>query len=417
MTDSYDLVVVGSGIGGGALACVMRAAGKSVLLLEESTEYRDKVRGEWIAPWGVVETRRVGLYDLLMASGGHHLSRHLTYDETREPADAEATGLPLDAILPEIPGPLCIGHPHHCQVLFDEAARRGAEAHRGVRVDEVVLGAEPSVTFTMDGRTRTARARLVIGADGRQSIVRKTAGIALHQDPPHHMFGGLLVEGVDGWDEHTQAIGTENDFAFLTFPQGNGKARVYGSYSLSQRGRFAGPNGAQAFLDAFRMACSPKNNAIANARPAGPLMSYFNSSAAAETPIAEGAVLIGDAAGWNDPIVGQGLSITYRDVRLVTDLLKSTDDWRPELFAPYAEERAERMRRLRIAAMISATLDAEFGPEARDRRRRHFARALEDPMSYTAHAIAVMAGPENVPAEVFSEEHIARVIGEAARSA
>ncbi|MGJ3626820.1 SDR family NAD(P)-dependent oxidoreductase [Sphingomonas sp. MMS24-JH45] len=67
---TYDLIVVGGGIGGSALAAVMARAGKSVLLLEKSTAYEDRVRGEWIAPWGVAETRRLGLYDTLVAAGG-----------------------------------------------------------------------------------------------------------------------------------------------------------------------------------------------------------------------------------------------------------------------------------------------------------------------------------------------------------
>ena len=66
-----------------------------MLLLEQSEVYDDRVRGEWIAPWGVAEVRRVGLYDLLMAAGGHHITRHVTYDETLDPAEAEAAALPL----------------------------------------------------------------------------------------------------------------------------------------------------------------------------------------------------------------------------------------------------------------------------------------------------------------------------------
>ena len=61
---SYDLIIVGGGIGGSALAQIMAGAGRSVLLLEQSEVYEDRVRGEWIAPWGVDEVKRVGLYDL-----------------------------------------------------------------------------------------------------------------------------------------------------------------------------------------------------------------------------------------------------------------------------------------------------------------------------------------------------------------
>ena len=65
----YDLIVVGGGIGGCALAAVMAQAGAKILLLEASEVYEDRVRGEWIAPWGVTEVKRLGLYDLLVAAG------------------------------------------------------------------------------------------------------------------------------------------------------------------------------------------------------------------------------------------------------------------------------------------------------------------------------------------------------------
>ena len=241
-------------------------------------------------------------------------------------------------------------------------------------------------------------------------MVRKAAGIELHQDKPHHMFAGLLVEGVEGWDENTQAIGTEGEFGFLAFPQGDGKVRVYGSYSLDQRQRFAGEEGPRAFLEAFRMQCSPENRHIADGKPAGPLRAYFNSDAWTDEPVAEGAVLIGDAAGWNDPINGLGLSITYRDVRIVTEILKSTDDWSKASFKSYTEERAERMRRVRFLAYLQAGLDAEFGPEAKAKRERYYTRAAQEP-DLGVHGFAVLAGPESVGPEVFTEEHKKRVLG------
>jgi 2-polyprenyl-6-methoxyphenol hydroxylase-like FAD-dependent oxidoreductase len=124
-------------------------------------------------------------------------------------------------------------------------------------------------------------------------------------------------------------------------------------------------------------------------------------------------VLIGDAAGWNDPIIGLGLSITYRDVRIVSDILKASDDWSPAAFAPYAEERRERMRRLRFVAALTATLDMEFDAAARERRRNYHQRAAAD-MSLGLHGLAVLAGPEAVPPETFSDAYRARVLGEAA---
>lgn len=407
---TYDLIIVGGGIGGSALAIVMARAGRKVLLLEKSEHYEDRVRGEWIAPWGVTETRRLGLYDLLMSAGGHHITDHVTYDESLAPAMCEAAPLPLGVFAADVPGPLCLGHPHHCQTLYDAAAAAGAETLRPVTIDIITLGNAPSVTFFHNGETKTVQAHIVVGAEGRQSEVRAAAAIPLHQDKPHHWFAGLLVENVRDVDPRRQTIGTEGNFGFLTFPQGNGRVRVYGGYALEEKGRFHGEGGARRFLEAFRMTCAPQNAALAEGTPAGPLFSYFNNDSWTDEPFSEGCVLIGDAAGWNDPINGLGLSITYRDVRMVSDILKETPAGQAPNFAPYAEERAERMRRLRFAGQLQASLDMEFGEAARERRRQYHERKAADP-TLGMHGVAIMAGPEAAPAEIFTEAHRARVLG------
>lgn len=407
---TYDLAIIGGGIGGSALATVMARDGYAVLLLEQSEAYIDRVRGEWIAPWGVTETRRLGLYDLLRSVGGHHVTRHVTFDESRDPAAAQAGTLPLGIFAEGVPGPLCLGHPLHCQTLFDAARNAGAELRRGVQVTSITPGDKPRLTFEHEGESFEVHARLLVGADGRASQVREAAGVTLHQDKPHHWFAGLLVEGAEGWDQELQAIGTEDDFGFLAFPQGEGRVRVYGGYALSEQRRFKGPDGARQFLDTFAMRCSPLNQHLVAGRPAGPLHAYINADSWTDEPYALGVVLVGDAAGWNDPIIGLGLSITYRDVRLVSELLKSTNLWNNETLRPYGEERRERMRRLRFAASLQAGLDMEFGQAARERRRLHFEHAAADP-TLGIHAVAVMAGPEAAPAEFFTEQHRARVLG------
>jgi 2-polyprenyl-6-methoxyphenol hydroxylase-like FAD-dependent oxidoreductase len=117
----------------------------------------------------------------------------------------------------------------------------------------------------------------------------------------------------------------------------------------------------------------------------------------------DGIVLIGDAAGANDPIIGQGLSITLRDVRLVRDALLGARDWRPEIFTSYASERAERMRRLRFSASVIATMENEFGENARARRARARERQMRDP-TLLLPMLAALLGPDQLPAEAFDEE-------------
>ena len=53
MKRSYDLVIVGGGIAGSSLATRLAREGVDVLVLEKSTEFVDRVRGEEMLPWGV----------------------------------------------------------------------------------------------------------------------------------------------------------------------------------------------------------------------------------------------------------------------------------------------------------------------------------------------------------------------------
>lgn len=408
-SQQYDLVIVGGGIAGGALGTLMARAGHSVLVLEKTTVYPDRVRGEWFAPWGVVELHRTGLYDLLMAAGGHHLGRHIGFGDDVDPDEAIATAMDLTALLPGIPGPLCIRHPIACEVLTEAAAKAGATVLRGVSHTRVTPGPQPCVTYVRDGVEHNAHARLVVGADGRSGTTREQLGIPLHRDPTHHLFTGMLVEGADGWPEDVQTAGAEGDVHFLAFPQGGGRVRLYLGYSVEQKRRLAGPDAQQRFLDAFRLRTVPWSETLANARPISPCPSYPNEDTWTDVPYREGAVLIGDAAGHNDPIIGQGLSITMRDVRIVADLLRSGEPWTAALFAPYAEERAERLRRLRIAGRIQARLENEFGPEAEARRKRVRAARAADPTLMLPTA-GVMVGPENIPPFAYEDAFVARLL-------
>src|SRR5207244_52006 len=63
--DSCDVVVVGAGIGGSALATALARDGLQVNVLEQTVEYEDRVRGESMMPWGVAEARALGVEDAL----------------------------------------------------------------------------------------------------------------------------------------------------------------------------------------------------------------------------------------------------------------------------------------------------------------------------------------------------------------
>jgi len=280
----------------------------------------------------------------------------------------------------------------------------------------VTPGQTPAVDYRHQGTAHRTACRLIVGADGRASLVRPQAGVELYRDPTHHLFAGMLVEGAEGWPADLQVIGSEGDVHFLVFPQGGGRLRLYLGYATEQARRFAGARGPHAFLAAFRLACVPGSEHIAGARPAGPCNAYPNEDTWAAAVYRPGIVLIGDAAGSNDPIIGQGLSITLRDVRLVRDALVAEREWSPGLFEPYAVERAERMRRLRFTASVISSLQNEFGLAARARRQRVREFQMQDP-TLALPLMSTLMGPDAIPAEAFEETMRARLLAPSLKGA
>ena len=89
--------------------------------------------------------------------------------------------------------------------------------------------------------------------------------------------------------------------------------RSWSNHTAVQRHRLTGADGPRAFLDAFHFACFPQSEVLASATPVSPCATYPNEDSWMDEPFVGGVVLLGDAAGWNDPIIGQGLAITLRD--------------------------------------------------------------------------------------------------------
>jgi 2-polyprenyl-6-methoxyphenol hydroxylase-like FAD-dependent oxidoreductase len=405
---SPEIVIVGGGVGGGTLATGLARNGIDVVVLERETIYPDRVRGEFIAPWGVAEFKRLGLLDLLYENGAIHTKRNVPYDENLSPEQAEQRTLDLTKMHPEAPGPICIGHPSMCNAFAESALAAGAVVLKGVRDIDCVQGNSPLVSCSHEGKKLELKPRLIIGADGRNSIVRKQLGFRTEADEPHNLLGGMLVANVPDWPREMQAIGTEDRLHYLIFPQGKDLVRLYACYDFADKARFTGPGKQDRALQAFRLNCLPLADAILAGTPIGPFYSYSNEDHWVDDPTAPGVVLIGDAAGHNDPVTGQGVSITARDVRVVSDILLSNKrSWTQDDFAPYIEERRERMRRLRIAGRLAAKVRVEFGTDARTRRMRvaqRFAAGQLSPLP------ATLIGPERLPAEAYLPDTIEKLI-------
>jgi 2-polyprenyl-6-methoxyphenol hydroxylase-like FAD-dependent oxidoreductase len=408
MSPAPDVVIVGGGIAGSALAAVLARGHVEVAVLERDLEPIDRVRGESLVPWGVIELRRLGLYDALVGAGGVFTSLTVQHDETLPGEQALPFTSRLTDLVPEVPGMLCMSHPAMCRVLAAKAEAEGAVFRRGVTDIAVTAGgtggAPPLISFSHGGQRIAWAPRLIVGADGRNSPVRRQLGFRVHADPPHNLLGGMLVGGVPDWPQDTQVFGTEGRTHFLVLPVGGDRVRLYLAYDFADKSAYAGAERRQKLIDTFAgLACLPQAGMIAASRPIGPFNAFSNEDHWIDDPTAPGVVLAGDAAGHNDPVIGQGLSSALRDARLLSEII--LDGRRDRgAFRPYVEERAERLRRLRITGRLRATLHAEFGAEARHRRQRAERRIRVDKAPSALGAIVL--GPEKLPAILFEQSTI-----------
>ena len=403
--EAIDVVIVGGGIGGSSLAYSLASEGLGVTVLEATEEYEDRVRGESMQVWGVAEAQELGVEAVLMAAGAHVAPTWKNYvaglDEPRE--------IPMSIMRPGVAGTLNLRHPDACQALTDAAAAAGATVLRGVRDVKLSGGRPVAVSCRLGDEQVELTAGLVVGADGRGSTVRRQAGITLERQDAISYIAGLLVDGLDGVpDDHDVMAAAEEQF-FVMFHQGGGRARAYIVSGVEGKRRFAGPEGSAAFLAASADSPYPWAERVAGGAPAGPCATYPGDDTWTDRPFAEGIVLAGDAAGHNDPIIGQGLSIALRDARSIRDVIVDEGVAAAD-FRGYAAERIDRMARLRLVADMIAVVNVEDGATNRRARQKWFGErmATMDPEVFPL-LVGAFAGPEAIPDELVDPSILDRI--------
>jgi 2-polyprenyl-6-methoxyphenol hydroxylase-like FAD-dependent oxidoreductase len=348
----------------------MARAGARVLVVERETRFQDRVRGEFMEPWGVAETRRLGIYDAIRAAANDSPFWQIYVGAMKlDRRDCVAT---TPHNLPN----LAIYHPALQELVLAEAAQVGAEVRRGAKVRELKPGNPPTVTVEANGQVEELTPRLVVGADGRSSMVRKWCGFATQREPDRYYIAGLLFEQMSVPPD--TAIGAYNpaigQVGYL-FPQGAGRVRAYDVYPVDADFRLQGETSTSRFVaEALNSGIPPEY--YEGARASGPLASFISADHWVETPYCDGVVLIGDAASASDPIWGQGLSLTCRDARVLTDLLRENRDWAAAC-REYARAHDQYFTNLREADNCMREILVDRGPEADARRARALPRVAQ----------------------------------------
>ncbi len=378
-----DLLVVGGGLAGSALALGMGRAGANVVVVERERAFRDRIRGEVLHPWGVAEAHALDLVGPLLRDCAREMPML-----TGHVGGASGPTRDTRTIGPHHLPSLTFQHPAMQETLLAEAARV-ATVWRGSTMTSVQPGPAPCATVSVDGASRRVRARLVVGADGRDSMVAKLLELPRRRDPEELITSGMLVEcdGLPPDSVHVHRDPRGGRMAILISPA-EGLQRVYLIYrhdALPRR--LSGVRDLPEALRHLREIGVPDEH-LAGARLRGPYASFDGAHRWISKPYRDGVALIGDAAGVSDPAWGCGLSRTLRDVRLLRDALLADDRWTAAALT-YAFEHDEAFQGLRKGERLYAELFMATGEEADEVRGRLGPVLAEHPNSTLA-----LCGPE-----------------------
>ncbi len=398
---TYDIITVGGGLGGSALARAMAARGARVLVLEREKQFKDRVRGEFMAPWGVAEARELGIDQLLRDS----CAQGLPYEQTQI-GSVRAERRDLRTTTPQGVAILSVYHPAMQEVLLQAAADAGAEVRRGVIARDIKRDGFPTVLVEQDGHSEEVQARLVVGADGRTSMVRKWAGFAAQQDPERLLITGVLLENLPTPQADTfyYLMNPTIGQGVPLVPQGNGRVRAYLVHTKATSPRLQGEADLPRFVEESIRSGAPAEW-YAGGNVAGPLATFDCADTWVDHPYREGVVLIGDAAAASDPSWGQGLSLTLRDVRVLRDHLLTNPDWDVAGHA-YAKEHDRHYGVIHTADNWLTQMFFAIGPEAESVRAKALPLIAQDETRVPDH---VYSGPdlpadETVRRRFFGEE-------------
>ena len=177
-----NVIIVGAGPAGVSLALLLVRAGIQVTLLEQETTFERVFRGEGLMPAGMNALDQMGLAPLLATIPHRRLESwniHLGGQEVfviPEP-DLGETALSI------------VSQPALLQGIVDEAAQhRSFEFKAGCQVQDLLWenGRVVGVQVKTGQSTTAMRADLVIGCDGRGSIVRRKAGLTIDLQPDQY---------------------------------------------------------------------------------------------------------------------------------------------------------------------------------------------------------------------------------------
>jgi flavin-dependent dehydrogenase len=292
----FDVIVCGGGPAGSVAATLLARAGARALVVDRARFPRDKLCGDTVNPGTVVALRRLGLTSRFE-------SRALAVHGMLVTGDGGVQ------VVGDYGGPRGLALPRRelDHALIQEAAAAGARVEEGVLVRGPLLesGCGPKVRGIViggrDGRDIRIPSPLVIAADGRRSRLALALKLTRHPVRPRRWAVGAYFEGISGLTEYGEMHVRHGRYIGVA-PLASGAANVC-LVLADQRGlgdppRALGDAIAQDWQLADRFTSA---RMISRPIVLGPLAV---DASAAGVP---GLLLAGDAAGFIDPMTGDGL--------------------------------------------------------------------------------------------------------------
>jgi len=321
--------VVGGGPAGSAVALHLARLGVGVLVIERDDFPKDKCCGEGIMPHGVVELEGLGVLPAVMQAEAQQYDgiTYLHGDIAVRgcfPGGEKGLGirrLRLDAILHEA----VVAEPGITTVK--------------TRVDQVEVSDKAVAAITAERRWT---ARMLVAADGIHSRIRRQRGLEVTHNKLKRYGANYQVALPDGF---AQLDKVEVHFSsgcelYLTPVAEHGLNIAL----LCEKKRAAALSGDKlAGMRRLVGACPSMPRSLVEAEPISPGLVVGPLRQTVKAVVADRTALVGDAAGFLDPITGEGLSVALISARLLAEhvaKLLPTDALTAADLAPYAQQRA-----------------------------------------------------------------------------
>ncbi|MBV7337613.1 FAD-dependent monooxygenase [Chloroflexi bacterium TSY] len=301
-----DVLIVGGGIAGPALAAALAPHGFRVILLERRDGLLDTARGDHLQPKVLEILDSWGALDDVRAKGAEQRDGTIWYDASGRPL--------LTAMLTELDLPypyfLYLNHELISAALMDAASRSGGfKLLKPVRGWSVRAQTDTAVVVDVDlpdGSSETVSSHILVGADGQNSRVRQLAGIdaeTVGYQRPINIFFGRYTEAPPG-NSLEAYIGEQGILALVPRTGGVCKVGVASAPDEVKMWRELSPLGVQSRLGEMAADFPVQEPEYVGVYPPVRVM--------ANRWVGDNVVLLGDACHAMHPAQSQGMNVSIR---------------------------------------------------------------------------------------------------------